>query len=174
MPEKFFFSLSSQSIEAVIFLNLSPKDKTQHHNTWLFQPSPASMLNNLIVPGSRSKIENTEQKMEPKCLWCLGQVQVSNMWIWLDRAKWQLEWTEPASLPSKNLMFLESQTSQWADMDPKTGCNKMRSAERYWPSLGVYKADDWLWGPVLGSIPMAFKNVMVRFFLTENVNWHGK
>jgi hypothetical protein len=55
MP-KFFFSLSSQSIEAAILLNLSPEDKTRHHNSWLFQPSPASMLNNLIVPGSRSKI----------------------------------------------------------------------------------------------------------------------
>ena len=56
MAEKFFLSLSSLSIEAVIFLNLSPEDKTRHHNSWLFQPSPASMLNNLIVPGSRSKI----------------------------------------------------------------------------------------------------------------------
>ena len=150
MPEKFFLSLSSPSIEAVIFLNLSPEDKTRHRNSWLFQLSPASMLNNLIVPGSRSKIEDTEQKMEPECLWCLGWVQVSNMWMWLDRAKWHLECmpekfflsllllsTEPAILPRKNLMFLECQTSHWADMDPKTGCNKMRSAERYWPSLGL-------------------------------------
>ena len=98
------------------------------------------------------------------------------MWIWLDRAKWQLECmpekfflslslpsTEPAILPRKNLMFLESQTSHWANMDPKTGCNKMRSAERYRPSLigsGVRSWVQSLW-------PL---NVMVRFFLTENVN----
>ena len=170
MPEKFFLSLLSPSIEAVIFLNLSPKDKTQHHNHWLFQLSPASMLNNLVVPGSRFKIEDTEQRMELKCLRCLGWVQVSRqlwqvssagytgamhqcnvyMWMWLDRAKWHLECmpekfflslsllsTEPAILPKKNLMFLESQTSHWANMDPKTGCNKMRLAERYWPSLGL-------------------------------------
>ena len=188
MPEKFFLSLSLPSIEAAIFLNLSPEDKTWHHNRWLFQLSPASMLNNLVVPGSRSKIEDTEQRMEPKCLWCLGQVQVSRwlwqvssarytgtrnkciyMWMWLDRAKWHLKCmpekfflslsllsTEPAILPRKNLMFLESQTSHWANMDPKTGCNKMRSAERYQPSLGLQGW--WLaLGPVLGSIPMAFK-----------------
>ena len=96
--------------------------------------------------------------------------------MWLDRAKWQLECmpekfflslslpsTEPAILPRKNLMFLESQTSHWANMDPKTGCNKMRLAERYRPSLigsGVRSWVQSLW-------PL---NIMVRFFLTENVN----
>ena len=31
-------------------LQPGPEDGTQHHNHWLFEPSLASMLNNLVVP----------------------------------------------------------------------------------------------------------------------------
>ena len=141
MPEKFFLSLSLLSTE----------------------PAILPRKNLMFLESSRARYTGARHK----CLY---------MWMWLDRAKWQLECmpekfflslsllsTELVILPRKNLMFLESQTSHWADMDPKTGCNKMRSAERYRPSLigsGV-----WSWVQSLWPL-----NVMVRFFLTENVN----
>ena len=134
------------------------------------------------MPRPGSSLQTVVMGIKCRVYWCQADKCNVYMSMWLDWAKWNLECmpekfflslsllsTELAILPRKNLMFfMESQTSHWANMDPKTGCDKMRSPETYWPSLGLQGL--WLAGVRSWVQSLWPSNLMVKFFLTENVN----